>query len=446
MNTSHPADLVPLDPWDELFHSISTEYEGTGSGAAVLHLRGTIEREPLRTALASLQKRHPKLRARIVESGGGRHAFEISQDCLPLPFELKDVDIGDLPWQEESSRLLGASLDPAIDPLLRVVVLRAPARDRCILVLMAHHSVGDGHSVLRLVDDLLGYYAEAERGGTPPIASLSIATAPRALPSGTMSQRLLQCVELYRRRRDNRKADWVSLPQATGTAPHRLWTHFVLTEKDTAALALRCRREKATLYGALYAAAARGLIVALQQPNARFKCRFPIDIRRQLTSASGPVTHHDLGNFISGYEAIYEVDGRSPFWTLARQARHDLERFTAAGGPSLVYNFIRFIKLPYVPPTLRRGTILVNSYGVVDLREQYGSLGLEELSIVFNNVTAGPSLLIQGFVIQRRLNVSLSMVDVPEDFSERVHHAIKHECQAATYGGRNDQRAIRARA
>jgi hypothetical protein len=446
MNTSAGVYRVPLDPWDELFHSISTEYGGTGNGAAVLHLRGTVEREPLQAALAALQQRHPKLRARIVESDGGRHAFEIRPDDLPLPFELKDVDIGDLPWQEESSRLLATSLNPAVDPLVRVVVLRARARGRCILVLMAHHAVGDGHSVMRLVDDLLGYYAGAEHGGTPAVAPLSIAAAPRALPSGTLWQRLRQSAALYRRRRDNRKADWVSLPQATGGSPHRLWAHFVLTERDTAALARQCRREKAALFGALYAAAARGLIAALGRPDARVKCRFPIDIRRRLISASGAVSDHDLGNFVSGYEAIYEVGDRSRFWTLARQARHDMERFTAGGGPSLVYNLIRFITLPYVPPTLRRGTILVNSYGVVDLRERYGSLGLEELSVVFNNVTAGPSLLIQGFVIQKRLNVSLSMVDVPEDFWERVSVAIKKEFQEATHGERDDERAVRARA
>jgi hypothetical protein len=444
MITSPALDLVPLDPWDELFHSISTEYEGTGNGAAVLHLRGNIERGPLRTALATLQKRHPKLRARIVASGGGRHAFEIVPAYQPLPFEIKDVDSGDLPWEEESSRLVSARLDPAVDPLVRVAVLRAPARDRCVVIVMAHHSVGDGHSVVRLVDDLLGYYADAEQGRPLAVDPLPMATAPRALPSGTMWQRLVQSAVLYRRRRDNRKADWISLPKAYARVPHRLWAHFVLPEKDTAAIARRCRREKATLYGALYAAAARGLIGTLERRKARFKCRFPIDIRRRLTSAAGPVTDHDLGNFISGYETIYEVGDGSAFWELARQARRDIDRFTAAGGPSLVYNLIRFITLPYVPPTLRRGTILVNSYGVVDLRERYGSLGLEELSIVFNNVAAGPSLLIQGFVIQRRLNVSLSMVDVPEGFWRRVHHAITREIQEAIHGERHDQRAIRA--
>jgi hypothetical protein len=408
----------------------------------VVFVRGRIGREPLRAALGSLQQRHPKLRARIVESGGGRHAFEVSGDRPPIPFELRDIGSGDLPWQEESGRLLGARIDPSRDPLVRVVVLRASARDRCILILMAHHAIGDGRSVLRLVDDLFGYYADAERSAAAPVASLSIATAPRARPSGTVWTRLVQSAALFRRRRENRRADWTWLPQGASAPPHRMWDHFVLTERETAALAMRCRREKAALYGALYAAAGRGLMAALERPTVRFKCRFPIDIRRDLVSASGPITDQHLGNFISGYEAVYDLDDRSAFWSLARRVRRDVDCFTVEGGPSLVYNFIRFIRIPYVPPTLRRGTILVNSYGVVDLRDRYGSLGVEELSIVFNNVSAGPSLLIQGLVVQRRLNVSLSMIDVSEAFWERARGAVRNEIQEAIHGERHDQGAV----
>jgi hypothetical protein len=400
--------------------------------------------EPLRAALATLQMRHPKLRARIVGAADGRHAFEISADHPPIPFDLRDIDSDDLPWEEESSRMLAARLDPAIDPLARVVVLRALGRDRCVLVLMAHHAIGDGRSLVRLTDDLLRYYAEAEEGVAADVAPVPIVTAPRASSAGTMWTRLVQSAVLFRRRRQNRRADWIQLPHAASASPHLLWAHFVFTEKDTAALARHCRREKTTLYGALFAAAARGLLAALHEPRARFKCRFPIDIRRMLTSAAGPVTDHHLGNFISGYEAFYDVNERSGFWPLAQRARRDMDGFTAAGGPSLVYNFIRFIRLPYVPPTLRRGTILVNSYGVVDLRDRYGSLDVEELSVVFNNLAAGPSLLIQGFVVRKRLNVSLSMVDVPDEFWMQVRAAVEDELREAIEGERYDERTIRA--
>ena len=444
MNAFAAPVVAPLDPWDELFHSIYKRYEGTGTGAAVVHLRGDIKPEPLRAALATLQMRHPKLRARIVGAADGRHAFEIPADHPPIPFDVKDIDSGDLPWEEESSRMLAARLDPAIDPLARVVVLRAPGRNRCVLVLMAHHAIGDGRSLVRLTDDLLRYYAEAEQGVAPHVSPVPVITAPQASPAGTMWTRLVQSAVLFRRRRQNRRADWVRLPHAASASPHLLWAHFVFTEQDTAALARHCRREKTTLYGALFAAAARGLLAALRQPRALFKCRFPIDIRRMLTSAAGPVTDHHLGNFISGYEAFYDVDDRSAFWTLAHRARRDMDRFTSAGGPSIVYNFIRFIRLPYVPPTQRRGTILVNSYGVVDLRDRYGSVDVEELSVVFNNLAAGPSLLIQGFVVRKRLNVSLSMVDVPEDFWTQVRAAVEDELREAIHGERYDQRTVRA--
>ena len=442
MNAGPPVDLVPLDPWDELFHSVHDQYEAAGAGVAVLHLCGCIDGAPLRAALASLQTRHPKLRSRIVDSSGGRHAFEVARDPPPIRCELKDIGAGDMPWREESSRSLAAGLDPAVGQLARVVVLRPPARDRCALILTAHHALGDGRSLLRVISDLLDYYADAERGGAAPVSSLSIPIAPRARPTGRAWQRALQVAGLIRRRRENRKADWTWLPQEAGEGLLRLWEHVVLTEQETATLALRCRREKAALYGALYAAAVRGLIATLKQPSARFKCRFPIDLRDELTTPSGPIDGQHLGNYLSGYEAVYDVDGRSAFWTLARGVRRDMERFMAAGGPGVAYNFIRFIKIPFVPLTRRRATLFVNSYGVVDLRDRYGSLGLEELSITFNNSGGGPSVLIHGLVIKRRLNLSLGMVDVPQEFWGRARDAIRNELQEAIHGRQNDPRAV----
>lgn len=443
MNTSTAAMVVPLHPWDELFHSIHSQYGGTGSGAAVLLVRGIIESGPLREALACLQARHPKLRATIVAAAGGRHAFAVAAEPAPIPFEVKDFPTANLPWQEESERLLESPLNPATDPLTRVLVLRARERQRCVLIVKVHHALGDGQSILRLLHDLLDYYAAVERGAPPVVEPLAIPTAPHARWTGGW-KRLLHPVRLFRHRRANRHADWTWLPGGGDAPPRRLWDHFVFTERETAAFAQRCRREGTTLYGALYAGAARALVMALDQPTARFRCRVPIDMRDLLTSRSGPITSADLGNFSAGFEAVYDVDRESAFWPLARRARADLQAFAAAGGPSLIYNLIRLVRLPYVPPTLRRGSMLVNSYGVVTLRDRYGNLSADELSIVFNNVTAGPSLLIQGFVVQRRLNVSLSMVEVPERFWTHVRDAIRNGFQEAIHGERNDKAAIPA--
>jgi hypothetical protein len=429
VSSSSSADLVPLDAWDELFHSLYEGFQGAGTGTAVLKLRGRVEPEPLTAALLSLQKRHPKLRARIVGSSDGRHAFQVAATPPPIPVEFKDFDADELPWKEESTRLMNAELDPSVDSLARVVVLRGRARDRSVVLVLIHHALGDGLSGMSLVDDLLGYYSEAEGRTLAPPASLRIPISPRAKLPGNLLKRLVMMVRIYRHRRENRRGDWTWLPRGGSVPPDRLWEHFVFSERDTKALAARCRTEKTTLYGALFAAAARGLMVSLQQPNVRFKCRVPIDVRDKLTTPSGPVTKNELGNYIAGYESIYRLDDRSDFWALARQAHRDVKRFTAAGGPSFVYNFIRLVKLPYVPQTLRRGTMFVTSYGVAGLRDRYGSLSLEEVAIGFRSDNVGPSLLIQGLVIQKRLNVNLSMVDVPEDFWSRAHAEIRRELE-----------------
>jgi NRPS condensation-like uncharacterized protein len=204
---SAPApQFVPLEPWDEVLYGLSDNFEGAGMGGAVLRVGGCIEAEPLRTALSSLQSRHPRLRARITESSDGRHLFHFLSAPPPLPFELKDFESDSIPWQEEASRLLSAPLDPSVDSLMRLLVLRNRKGARSYAILVAHHAMVDGRSGFRLVADLFRYYEQAERNGhSGPVSSLPMVTKPRAEPSGSLLNRLAVMAHLVRRRRANRK-------------------------------------------------------------------------------------------------------------------------------------------------------------------------------------------------------------------------------------------------
>ncbi len=408
-----------------MFYGLSRTFEGAGMGGARLRVRGCIEAEPLRAALASLQSRHPRLRARITESSDGRHLFQFLATPPPLPFTIQDVETDLVPWQEEASRLMSAPLDPAVHPLTRMLVLRNRKQSQCDVIFVAFHAIADGRSVFRLLADLFEYYERAERNGPPgPVSSLPISTRTRAETTGSLLRRTAVMAHLIRRRRANRKGIWTSLPHAEGVPPHRLLAHSVFSEKDTMALARRCRKEQTTIYGALFAAGACGLLATLPERQLRIKCRFPMDIRKKLSGSSGPVTEDDLGNFFSGYENVYTIDGRSSFWDIARRVYGDVRSFTDGGGPSLVYNLVRSVKLPYKPQTLKRGTMFVSNYGVAAVRDCYGGLSLEECAIVFKNDLVGPALMVQSVVLQRRLNISLGAVDVPEEFWARLREEI----------------------
>lgn len=425
MNSSPAVEHVPLEPWDEVFYSLSHKFEGAGMGGVMLRVRGSIEAEPLRAALSSLQSRHPRLRARVMESSDGRHQFQFLATPPSLPFEIKDLDTDPLPWQEEASRLMSAPLDPAVHPLTRLLVLRNRNLSRCDVIFVAYHAIVDGRSVFRMVADLLEYYEDAEQNGRPPpVSSLPIVTNPHAERSGSLLNRLAVMAHLVRRRRANRKGLWTSLPRADDVPPHRLWAHSVYSEEATMALARCCRKEKTTMYAALFAAGACGLRATLPDRQLRIKCRFPMDIRNKLVGSSGPVTEDDLGNFFSGYENVYAIDGKPSFWDLARRVHGDVKNFTDGGGPSLVYNLVRSVKFPYKPRTLKRGTMFVSNYGVAAVRDLYGSLSLEECAIVFKNDLVGPALMVQSVVLQRRLNLSLSSVEVPEEFWGRLRAEI----------------------
>ncbi len=84
-----PSGPIRLSPLENLLCLVYDRFEGEGMGAMVMKVRGRIEAEPLRIALSNLQRRHPKLRARVVESADGHRYFQVDDPPPPIPFEIE---------------------------------------------------------------------------------------------------------------------------------------------------------------------------------------------------------------------------------------------------------------------------------------------------------------------------------------------------------------------
>jgi hypothetical protein len=428
--------LIPLDPLDELFVGYQGRYGSGHNGVVVLGIKGRLEHQLLRAAVRNIQHRHPKLRCRIIESSDGHHCFELLPVPPAIPIEVREFDTDELPWKEESSLLMRAKMDPSVDPLVRVSLLIGRRTDQCFLILLGHHALGDAGSLLRLAEDLLVFYEETRKSGkTSSVESFPIARVRGMKRSDfRMFKRLLMGMRVLQHGLENRKGSWLELPSAEGIPIHHRWSHFLLSDNDTLALVRRCRKEKTTIYGALLATAGCALIATLPQATARVKCRIPINIRDNLLGVSGPITNHDLGNYVVAYEAFYSVDKQTSLWTLARTVRREVEYFAAAGGPSLIYNLLRFAKPARRVDAPKRGTMLVNSYGIGGFRDRYDAFSVEELAIFFNNDHIGPSLIIQAIVVQRRLNLSISLANVPEEFWINFRAAMRKKVQEIVAG------------
>ncbi|WP_405527574.1 amino acid adenylation domain-containing protein [Streptomyces avidinii] len=139
-------------------------------------LRGPLDADALATALSAVVARHEVLRSRITEGPRG----PVQTVEAPEVFAPVRTDLGDLPREEARSRALGlahadaaAPFDLGAAPLLRARVVRV-ADDEHLLVLVLHHTVGDGWSMPVLWRELSGAYAALRRGERPAPAELSV--------------------------------------------------------------------------------------------------------------------------------------------------------------------------------------------------------------------------------------------------------------------------------
>ncbi|MGW0605837.1 amino acid adenylation domain-containing protein [Streptomyces sp. NPDC002640] len=134
-------------------------------------LRGPLDRAALRRALDASVRRHETLRSRYPATEDGRPALEILGS---LPVELPVVDAGD---ETEAARLADEAAAEPFDlergPLWRALLIRLDAEDH-VLLLVVHHSVGDGWSSEVLVGELLRGYAAYTAGRPDPLPELEV--------------------------------------------------------------------------------------------------------------------------------------------------------------------------------------------------------------------------------------------------------------------------------
>ncbi|MFE5556455.1 amino acid adenylation domain-containing protein [Streptomyces sp. NPDC056544] len=139
-------------------------------------LRGPLDTDALADALCAVVTRHEVLRSRITEGPRG----PVQTVEAPEVFAPVRTDLGDLPREEARSRALGlahadaaAPFDLGSAPLLRARVVRV-ADDEHLLVLVLHHTVGDGWSMPVLWRELSGAYAALRRGERPALPELPV--------------------------------------------------------------------------------------------------------------------------------------------------------------------------------------------------------------------------------------------------------------------------------
>ncbi|WP_414945572.1 amino acid adenylation domain-containing protein [Amycolatopsis sp. cmx-11-32] len=176
MSRSRVDDIRPLSPLQEglLFHALYDEH-GTDVYTAqlVFDLSGTVDTERLRSAAATMLRRHAALRASFRHRKSGEPVQVIHRE-VRVPWE--EIDLTGLDTDKraaELTRLLEADrsrrFDVARPPLMRFTLIHCGPGDHRF-VLTNHHLVMDGWSMPLLVGELFTLYLEGEQArlAAPP--------------------------------------------------------------------------------------------------------------------------------------------------------------------------------------------------------------------------------------------------------------------------------------
>ena len=280
-----------------------------------LRLRGALDVEALRAALAAVVARHEALRTGFVAQAGRPVQVVLDQVDVALPLLELDGDRAEA--QRIARRLAGEPFDLARAPLLRARLLRLAAQEH-LLVLCLHHIVFDGWSLGVLLRELSEHY-NAHRAGRPPrLPALSIQYADYAV---------WQRAQLDTRQLREQLAFWqaqlagapelLQLPTDRPRSGRRSFAGGRVSRQLPAPLATELHRLAREHHSTLFCV----LLAALQAQLARLSGQHDLSIGTPVAGREHPQTEPLIGFFTNTLVLRSQLDPDPTFQQLLQQAR-----------------------------------------------------------------------------------------------------------------------------
>lgn len=262
----------------------------------------------LRTALATVQQRHPLLSLHVEDHVGTRLGFYRAETVEPIELTVHETV---RPWQSFAAAELARPFDRSVAPLIRAVLVYGKTGSTVLLTL--DHTIGDGVSSACLMHDLV----RALNG-----EALSRLSVPCSVEDIIARELAGVDIQITSAASDPRMTTPVAVRPFDGTRP------FVHTETldsaETSRLVQRCRSERTTVHAALMTAAAQVHAATVDKDFTRVMS--PIDIR-PLLNIGGDCADY----FMCTVNGVAPRDGR-PFWDQARSITAELTVARSAQG------------------------------------------------------------------------------------------------------------------
>jgi NRPS condensation-like uncharacterized protein len=277
-----------------------------------VRVRGAIDPDNLRAALNKVQARHPLLHTRVVQEGDEPY-FVSDDETREIPLQIVERASSE-DWQPRTVAEWKVPFDAKTGPLLRLVWIRSD--DVSELMVIAHHCICDGGSVMTLIREVLQVTDQPETELVPYVSYNSIANL---IPNEILTDPKVQ--RKVRRRAWLYKIFLGVLGSRTRalSAGDPYVIYWNANADELAAINHRCNAEDTNTYAALCVAFLQAFR-EIQGRAARNKIMCPVSIRRFIRSVKSDM----LFAFAPTIELSLPKESSSDFWTLARQMKHSI--------------------------------------------------------------------------------------------------------------------------
>lgn len=356
-----------LGAMEKFFYLLSQNHPNHFAMAA--EVSGPARIDQWQDALDLVAHHSPLVWSRIERDSRGALAFApVAHGSVPL----KVARYGASSWTREVATQLALPFDELQPPLLRATLLHG--EERSIIVLVAHHAIGDGLSLTSLLGDLLRavggeslvrsgetraleHLIELRHGAPKPAAS---APVPPDVPASMRAP--------------------LEMRHPDGSAPHV--EALRLSSAMTRALRERARAEQTSVQSALIAAFTRAMCFLNANAQQEPRVLSPVDLRRRLLDGSD-----HLAMCASGVVHPDDSPRDAGLWS---RARHAGQAFADIESPEVLAE--RVLTAHALLDTVNGAAdakavfaqafandAVVTNLGVVNLPKRFGPIALDAL-------------------------------------------------------------------
>lgn len=394
----------------------------------VLRLEGAPPLDVVRRSLAFLQKRHPFLAARLVNTKG-RHYFTKLLEP-PLPFR-RLSRWNDNHWKLVAETELASRIDALTGPMFRCAYLYDKANARAEIVLAFSHFIADAASASQLLHELMMICASLMEG--EPVSVSELPPAPplesRFPPAFKGWMRAVHTLRYaLAQMQDEVSYRWMTgggrMPPLHESATHGRILTVQLSEELVEPFAQRARREGVTLNSALNAALLLSVNRHLYAGQGLPMRTFAFASLRPYVEP--PLDAEHLACYISMLRYTVNVDGNCDFWLLARELHSKIHSSFKSGDKFIASVMAEpLMKMMTRLKAFRMGATALNYNGAVPVQTEYGSIKVVGMHGYVSAFELGPELSSQAGFFDGRL--IWDFIYLEEDMSREKVEAIVEE-------------------